>query len=141
MVAGSSTAFGRGAPLQRGLAAARRAKQGAAREARERLGSKLGKELAEVQGQLESIVEVLLDETVCEEVQRRVRAAVPALASLCAGRTPTGQQRVQRNVAWHADEMPPAAAEASAWRRAQRGPRLERRCRPEEEALEDGSCG
>ena len=88
MATGCSTAPGRGAPLQGGLAAARRAKQGAAREARERLVTKLSKELAEVQGQLEGIVEVLLDETVYEEVQRRFRAAVPALASLCAGRPP-----------------------------------------------------
>ena len=102
--------------------------------------TKLQEALAEAQGQLKGIVEVLLDETVCKEVQRRVRAAVPALARLCAGEHPSVQQRVQRNVAWHADELPPASADASAWRRAQRGPRLERRCRPEEEVLEDESC-
>ena len=57
-------------------------------------------------------------------VRERLSAAAPAVAQLCQGQAVPAATRLRRNVALHAVQLPHAAAPLSAWRRAQRGPRL-----------------
>ena len=61
------------------------------------------------------------------QVRARLDASVPALAKLCHGMPVRGAERLRRNVAWHSAELPSPSAPLSAWRAAQRGPRLEHR--------------
>jgi hypothetical protein len=62
-------------------------------------------------------------------VAARLQAAAPALASLCHGVPVAPADRLQRNVALHAAQLPGPGAPMAAWRAAQRGPRLGTVCR------------
>ena len=61
------------------------------------------------------------------EVERREQIARPALTALVGGIEAPSDTRLQRNVALHSDDLPPPGAGMSAYRQAQRGPRLEDR--------------
>jgi len=58
------------------------------------------------------------------EARRRETIARPALVARLAGDQEQLEDRVRRNVAWHAQRCPVASAPPGDWRRAQRGPRL-----------------
>ena len=82
------------------------------------------------------------------EVQRREGLARPALAQLVAGVEPSPVVKLRRNVAWHAEQCPSAEAQAAAFRKAQKGPRLEGRrqaWRPtgarEDDSFDNGGAG
>jgi len=72
------------------------------------------------------------------EVLQRAEFVLNVLGKLLEGDSPTHLEQLQRNVALHAAEWPGYKAPATAWRRAQRGPRLGR-CGPRRAA--DGAHG
>ena len=58
------------------------------------------------------------------EVAAREAVARPALCRLVAGESPSGAQRLRRNVALHSVVLPRSCSPMSCWRAAQHGPRL-----------------
>ena len=58
------------------------------------------------------------------EVRLRLVLAAPALEALCCRRAAHPADRLKRNVAMHAERVPPATAPISHWRRAQKEARL-----------------
>ena len=61
---------------------------------------------------------------VSREAARRESIARPHLEAKLSGTSPSGDQRIFRNVALHSAVVPARGAPMSAWRAAQKGPRL-----------------
>ena len=91
-----------------------------------RLGDELGaarREIGRLQGLLDRTAASSSGEA-ADEARRREAIARPALVARLSGDPEQQEDRLRRNVSWHAQRCPAASAPPGEWRRAQRGPRL-----------------
>ena len=113
-------------------AGGRRAAQRRAQEAAEAALHRFKLEIVRIQEQkreLEEAVSGLLDGD--PELVRRLLLIAPVIGKKLAGIVPTRDEALKGNVAKHALRLPAEAEGIQAWRRAQRGPRLEARTKGE----------
>ena len=79
---------------------------------------------------LREVREPPVADDILDEVRFREDVARPALVRAVAGFATVPELKLQRNVALHADRVPDPSEGAAAFRKAERGPRLDVRSRP-----------